>query len=122
MDKKILVIDDNKQDRMILKRFLDRTGYEQISMAESGEEGLKKAIAEKPDLVITDTLLPGMDGFEVCRQIKESMAPDAPKVIVMTGTIDAVDAVKARKMGADDYCVKTADGAPLVEAVKNLLK
>ena len=63
-----------------------------------------------------------MDGFEVCRQIKESLAPNAPKIIVMTGTIDAVDAVKARKMGADDYCVKTADGIPLMKAVENLLE
>jgi len=122
MGTKILVIDDNNQDRMIIKRFLNKAGYEQIFMAESGEEGLKKAISEKPDLVIADTMLPGMDGFEVCRRIKGSLAAAAPKIIVMTGTIDAVDAVKARKMGADDYCVKTADGVSLVKAVKSLLK
>jgi DNA-binding response OmpR family regulator len=122
MGKKILVIDDNRQDRMIMKVFLARAGYEEVSMAESGEEGLEKAISEKPDLVITDTILPGIDGFEVCRRVKESQIPSTPKVIILTGTIDAVDAVKARKMGADDYCVKTADGASLVGAVKNLLK
>ncbi len=122
MAKKILVIDDNKQDRMIMKIFLAKAGYEDVSLAESGEEGLEKAISEKPDLVIMDTLLPGMDGFEACRRIKESLAAAAPKIIIMTGTVDAVDAVKAKKMGADDYCVKTADGVSLVEAVKSLLK
>lgn len=122
MAKKILIIDDNKQDRMIMKVFLVKAGYEEVSTAESGEEGLEKAISEKPDLVVTDTMLPGIDGFEVCRRVKESQIPSEPRVIILTGTIDAVDAVKARKMGADDYCVKTADGAHLVAAVKNLLK
>ena len=88
--------------------------------AKNGKEGLEKAKKELPDLVITDTVLPGIDGFEVCRQIKQKEALDT-KVIVMTGVIDAVDAVKAREMGADDYCVKATDGKPLVGAVKNLM-
>jgi two-component system alkaline phosphatase synthesis response regulator PhoP len=122
MGKKILVIDDNKQDRMIMKLFLTRAGYEEVSTAESGEEGVEKAVSEKPDLVVTDTILPGIDGFEVCKRIKESKISSEARVIILTGTIDAVDAVKARKMGADDYCVKTAGGVSLVTAVKNLLK
>jgi len=120
MGKKILVIDDNEQDRMIIKRFLKKAGYEDITTAESGEEGIEKAAKESPDLVITDTMLPGLNGFEVCQKIREAHGTDTPKIIIMTGMIDAVDAVKARKMGADDYCVKTADFAPMIEAVKKL--
>jgi len=121
MKKKILVIEDNEQDRIIIKRFLNKAGYEEISMAETGEEGLKKADSEKPDLVISDTLLPGIDGFEVCKRIREAQGATTPKIIIMTGTIDAVDAVKARKSGADDYCAKTSDFSALLEAVKKLV-
>ena len=117
---RILVIDDNDQDRKIMERHLKKAGYGEVDLAETGEQGVEKAIAKKPDLVITDTMLPGIDGFEVCRQIKEKFAENSPKVIVMTGSIDAVDAVKARKLGADDYCVKTADGSSFLEAVKKL--
>ncbi len=121
MDKKVLIIDDNPQDRMIIQRFLKKEGFENIITAETGEEGLSKAESENPDFVITDTMLPGIDGFEVCRQIREKKGFEFPKVIVMTGAIDAVDAVKAKKVGADDYCVKTSDCSPLLEAVRRLV-
>ncbi len=121
MGKKILIIEDNEQDRKIMKRFLSKAGYEDIVMAETGEDGLKKAESEKPDLVISDTNLPGINGFEVCQRIREARGPTTPKIIVMTGAIGAVDAVKARKMGADDYCAKTSDCVPLIEAVKKLI-
>ena len=120
MKEKVLIIDDNEQDQKIIKRFLNKAGYEEIIMAATGQEGLKKARAEKPDLIILDTLLPDTVGFEVCCQIKQDKNVPLPKIIMMTGTIDAVDAVKAREAGADDYCVKTVDCAPLIEALKNL--
>jgi len=120
MGKKILVIDDNEPDRNLVKIFLNEAGFEQIVMAETGEEGAKKAESDKPDLVITDTLLPGIDGFEVCRRIRKYHGRNGPKIIVITGVIDAIDAVKARKMGADDYCVKNRDLSDLIKAVKDL--
>jgi len=120
MGKKILIIDDNDQDRKIIKRFLSKAGYDEIFIVETGEDGLKKAESEKPELVIIDTILPGIDGFEVCRQIRETQSPSYPKIIIITGSIDAVDAVKARKSGADDYCAKTSDCSSLLEAVKQL--
>jgi DNA-binding response OmpR family regulator len=115
---KILVIDDNDQDRKIIERFLRKSGYSEVLLAETGEQGVEKAIAEKPDLVITDTILPGIDGFEVCRLIKDKFGGAGPKVVVMTGSIDAVDAVKARRLGADDYCVKTTDASTFIEVIK----
>lgn len=120
MDKKILVIDDNEQDQKIMKRHLSVAGYDNVIFAESGEVGLEKTENEKPNLIIADTQLPGIDGFEVCKKIKENDALNA-KVIMMTGVIDAVDAGKAREMGADDYCVKTADCVPLIEAIGKLI-
>jgi len=118
---KILNIEDSEQDRKIFKRVLKDAGFEDIIFAERGEEGVEKVKNEKPDMVIIDTRLPGIDGFETCRQIRESCGPAAPKIIITTGFIDAVDAVKAREAGADDYCVKTADLTPCVDAVKKLV-
>lgn len=121
MSKKILIIDDTDSDRKIVMRFLNKAGYDNIVIAETGEEGVAMAASEKPDLVITDTMMPGIDGFETCRQIRESHDQETMKIIVTTGAIDAVDAVKARKAGANDYCVKTSDPAQIITAVKNCI-
>ena len=121
MAKKILIIDDTDSDRKIVKRFLNKAGYDNIVIAETGEQGVAMAASEKPDLVITDTMMPGIDGFETCRQIREEHDEDEMKIIVTTGAIDAVDAVKARKAGANDYCVKTSDPELIITAVKNLI-
>ena len=121
MGKKILIIDDTESDRKIVQRFLNKAGYHEIVMAVNGEEGANMAVSEKPDLVISDTMMPGMDGFETCRQIRAALGKEHPKIIVTTGAIDAVDAIKARKAGADDYCVKASNPAELLEAVKNLI-
>ncbi len=121
MSKKILIIDDTDADRKIVKRFLNKAGYDNIIIAENGEQGVAMASSEKPDLVITDTMMPGIDGFETCRQIRENHDNDEIKIIVTTGAIDAVDAVKARKVGADDYCVKTSDSTQLIGAVRSLI-
>jgi len=120
MKKRILIIDDNEQDKKIMKRFLNKAGFQDISFAVTGEEGLDKADSEKPALVILDTILPGIDGFETCRRLRESKKLSGLRIIIITGSIDAVDAVKARKVGADDYCAKTSDFAPLLEAVAGL--
>ena len=122
MERKILIIDDNPQDRKIMTRFLNRAGFTRIATAENGAEGVKKVGEEKPDLVILDTMLPDMLGFEVCSRIREKHGPDAPKIIMTTGAVDAVDALKARQAGANDYCVKTSDCSPLLSAVENLYK
>ncbi len=117
MGKKILVIDDSNQDRKIIKRYLNQAGYDEVVLARTGQEGVDMAGSEKPDVVVLDTLLPDFDGFEVCRRIRKEHNTPSLKIIMMTGAIDAVDAVKARKVGADDYTAKTEDCGPLVDAV-----
>ena len=120
MENKILIVDDNDQDIKIMKRYLGQAGYEDVVFSHTGEGGVDAVIKEKPDLVILDTSLPGIDGFEACKRIK-SMRSEGPIVIIMTGLIDAVDAGKARKSGSDDYCVKTSDGTPILESVAKFL-
>jgi len=121
MGKKILIVEDNDDDLLITKRYLNKAGYDEIVSAGNVAEGVKKAIDEKPDLVITDTLLPDSNGFVVCSKVREVYGKENPKIIIITGSVDAVDAVKARRVGADDYCAKTSDCAPLLEAVKKLI-
>ncbi len=118
MAKKILIIDDNEQDRKIIGRVLAKAGFKNVSAAETGEDGVKRAKSEKPDLIVLDTVLPGMSGFETCREIRKSLSSKQVKIIITTGAVDAVDAGKAREAGADDYVVKTSNFSYLVEAIK----
>ena len=117
MSKRILIIDDNEDDREILAVNLRNQGFEDLVFAQNGSEGILAAGEKKPRIILLDTVLPGMNGFEVCRKIREIEGLDT-KIIIMTGLIDAVDAEKARKSGADDYVVKTSDSALVVEAVR----
>ncbi len=121
MGKRILIIEDTESDLILIKHHLGRAGYNQIMTSSNAGEGIKKAMEEKPDLIISDTLLPDSNGFEVCLKIKEAFNQAGAKVIIMTGSADAVDAVKARRVGADDYCAKSSDCAMLLEAVKKLI-
>lgn len=120
---KILLIEDSPSDARLFQEALKERpqmkGYKVIT-AQTGEEGIKLARQERPDMVIIDTLLPGIDGFQVCQKIKK-IKKLATKVIIYTGVVDAVDAVKAREFGADDYTAKTSDLSPLIETVKKLI-
>ena len=99
---------------------MTRAGFTDISGAENGEEGIAKAGELKPDLIVLDTMLPDIIGFEVCAKIRQKY-PDLPiKIVMTTGGVDAVDALRARKAGADDYCVKTSDCAPLLESIAKI--
>ncbi len=119
MSKKILIIEDSPTVLNMLKSVFEGEGYE-IVTALTGEEGLEKQQDQTPDLIILDTVLPGIDGFEVCKKIREDKDSEALKIIIMTGNVDAIDAMKALEVGADDYCAKTTDFSPIVEAVKKL--
>ena len=121
MGKKILIVEDNQTDLLIVKRYLSHAGYDGIVSAENVAEGIKKLETERPDLIILDTLLPDGNGFEICQLIREKYNQANPKIIITTGSVDAVDALRARKAGADDYCAKTSDCAPLLEALKKLV-
>ena len=119
MEIKILVIDDNDQDCKIIERVLKKNGFPRIIFASTGEEGVRMVKEENPDVTIIDTNLPGIDGFETCKQIRDINGIKT-KIIIITGFIDAVDAGKAKHMGADDYSVKTLDFSYLIDAIKKL--
>ena len=117
---KLLIVDDDRGDRRLMEAAAQNAGLDvEIHTAESGEKGIAMIEGLKPGVVILDTLMPGLDGFQTCKKIKEQ--DERVKVIICTGIVDAVDAGKARAVGADDYCVKTADYAPLIGAIKQLI-
>ncbi|MFC1543212.1 PleD family two-component system response regulator [Candidatus Neomarinimicrobiota bacterium] len=117
---KILVVDDDENTRITLCDLFAEVGYEVI-MVPSGEEALDKAREERPAVALVDTRLPGIDGFEVCRRIKEIEELDI-KVIIYTAYIDAVNVVKAREVGADDFMGKISDFSNLHRGVGMLVK
>jgi len=121
MTKKILLVDDRENIRKTLRDIFVTLGYTVVT-ASTGEEAIGLIDKEKPDLVLLDTELNtvvpnSMFGFEVCRQIKQ-VKKLSTKVIIYTGTLAMVDAVKARRMGADDYIIKGEDPELLIKAVK----
>ena len=118
-NKILLLADDDINTRTSLADILEECGYV-IIQAANGQEAIEKARREKPDLVLLDTVMPGLSGIEVCRQIKQ--VEQLPcKVIIYTGKIDAIDAVKAREAGADEYCIKGNDPALLIKAIKKII-
>ena len=121
MIKRILIIDDSEIDRYLIQEIFKHTGMDgQFFEASTGEEGIARLSKVNPDIVILDTHLPEMDGFQVCRRIKDEKAV-SPQIIMMTGYIDAVDTAKAKEMGAYDHCVKTVDFKELMQLLKKII-
>ncbi|MBU0469604.1 MAG: response regulator [Candidatus Omnitrophica bacterium] len=116
---KILIVEDSRHDGEVIKHVLNQEGYSDISIVATGEEAIPMVNQEEFDFILVDTKLPGMDGFDVCSEIK-TIESFRGKVIVMTGLVETVDAAHARSVGADDYCAKTTDCSHLIEAIKNL--
>jgi len=118
---KILIVEDDKFLRELIARKLTAENY-QISEAIDGEEGLKKIKEEKPDLVLLDLILPGIDGFEVLSRLKEDPSLASIPVIILSNLGQREDVERGMKLGAVDYLVK-AHFTPneIIEKVKQAL-
>ncbi|MBU4478573.1 MAG: response regulator [Candidatus Omnitrophica bacterium] len=119
MSKKILVIDDEPTILVTLRDRLRMEGYEVIT-ATDGSAAMEAAINERPDIIIMDIMLPDISGYQLCKDIKEIKEINAG-IIMMTNKIDAVDAVKAREHGADDFIVTMAGYDAVLESIKNFI-
>jgi two-component system response regulator VicR len=118
MSKKILVVDDEKPIVELIGFNLKREGYTVIS-AGDGEEGYNKALTEKPDLILLDVMLPKMDGFTVCRKLREKINTS---IIMITAKEGEVDKVLGLELGADDYITKPFGVRELMARVKANLR
>jgi len=117
---RILVVDDEPHIRQILKFTLEKAGY-QVYMACDGEEALQRAVEVKPNLVLLDVMMPKVDGYEVCRRMREDFTLNQIPVIMLTAKGDQSDKVAGLEGGANDYLVKPYSNEELLLRVRNVL-
>ena len=116
---KILVVDDSLTNIKILMRILTEFVVES---ATSGEDALRKALILKPDLVLLDIVMPGMDGYEVCRKLRSDACLTNTKIIMVSARMEVSDRLKGYEVGADDYITKPFDVDELLAKVKVYLR
>jgi DNA-binding response OmpR family regulator len=122
MAKKILIVEDDKFLRELIAKKVKDENY-QVAQAVDGEEALEKAKEENPDLILLDLILPGMDGFEVLRKIKEEASLSSIPVIILSNLGQSEEVERGLKLGAVDYLIK-AHFTPgeIIEKIKRILK
>src|SRR5262245_28323674 len=119
--KRILVIEDHEENRRLLRDLLYSVGYELIE-AVTGEEGLSAAETQRPDLILMDIQLPGIDGYETTRRIKSNPALRNIPIIAVTSYALSGDDVKAFAAGCDAYVTKPFDPVELLEKIQQYLR
>jgi two-component system phosphate regulon response regulator PhoB len=119
--EKILVVDDEENIRELVRYNLAREGY-QVTTVGSGEEALKLACEKHPDLIVLDLMLPGMDGFAVCRQLKNDSRTAHIPIVMLTVKGEESDIVVGLELGADDYITKPFSPKVLLARIKAVLR
>ncbi len=118
--KKILIVDDDANILFLISEVLTRNGYEPL-MAYSGASALELVKNHRPELVVLDIMMPGIDGFEVCRAIKADPGLAAVKIILLTAKIESADIQAGIAAGADAYFTKPFKIAELLEKIRELV-
>ncbi len=121
MSARVLVVDDILPNIKLLEVKLKREYFDVIT-AQSGEEALKKVATDAPDIILLDVMMPGMDGFEVCRRLKENPDTEHIPVVMVTALTDTADRVKGLEAGADDFLSKPVNDVALFARVKSLVR
>ena len=114
----VLIIEDEKELSNVLKAYLERSGYE-VFTAERGDRGFELWQKQKPDMVLLDLNLPGMDGIDIAREIRKT---DDTPIIMVTARVEEVDRLVGLELGADDYITKPFSPREVVARVKAVLR
>ena len=117
----ILVVDDEEDIRELVELNLRREGY-RVLTCETGEQALEQVGRERPEAVILDLMLPGIDGLEVCRRLKAEAQTQSVAVVMLTAKGEEADIVTDLELGADDYVTKPFSGKVLVARLRRLLR
>jgi twitching motility two-component system response regulator PilH len=117
--KNILVVDDSPTERFFTVDLLTKAGY-QVITAENGEEGIAKARANKPDLILMDVVMPGLNGYQATRTLTRDDATRNIPVFVCTSKNQETDRIWGLRQGAADYIVKPINGEELLKKIASL--
>jgi DNA-binding response OmpR family regulator len=120
--KRIQVIEDDQDIALLLEHALQREGGFEVALATDGEEGLRQALNDPPDLVLLDLNLPGVDGLEICRRLRAEAATRTIPIIMVTARVDEADRVAGLELGADDYILKPFSMKEVVARVRAQLR
>ncbi len=120
MNEKILVIEDDPNALRFIEYTLKLEGYQVLS-AKDGLEGIKKARDEHPSLIVLDIMLPGLDGYALCQQLRQKPETSLLPILMLSAKARQEDKDIGLRMGADDYLTKPADPAVIIAKVKALL-
>ena len=118
--RKILLVDDSATTHLWIKLILNKSAYEMVS-ARDGEEGVEKALAENPDLILMDVVMPRMDGFAACRRLRLHDATRQTPIIMVTTRSEARNVEQGFQAGCSDFITKPIDGLELLSKVRSLL-
>jgi DNA-binding response OmpR family regulator len=118
--KRILIVDDSPSSILWQRTILGHAGFEIIT-ATNGREGVEAALAQRPDLVMMDTAMPEMDGFEACRALRADDATARVPIIMATTRGSTQDVTESRRCGANDHIAKPIDKTDLLAKVRRLL-
>ena len=121
MDTKILLVDDEASIRELVRFNLEKAGY-QVQEAADGQEAVHAIRQAKPDLVVLDLMLPGLDGLDVCRLVKGSRETASIPIIMLTAKTEEIDKIIGLEMGADDYMTKPFSPRELTARIKAVLR
>ena len=116
----VLVVEDAPSEMALMSHYLQAEGFSVIG-AVTGKEGLDKAIAQRPDVIVTDVVMPGISGFELCRELKRTPETQAVPVVICSSKKQNIDRLWGMRQGAKAYLTKPYTRDELVEAVKAAL-
>jgi two-component system alkaline phosphatase synthesis response regulator PhoP len=120
--KKILIVEDEEDIMKLLSAIFDDLEDYKVLCARDGEEALRVARVDNPDIILLDILLPKLNGYKVCKLIKSDLAMSHTKVLMLSGMAQSSDRLKAQEAGADGYIAKPFSSTALVEKVEELLR
>jgi len=116
----VLIIDDSPTELHLFQNMLDKAGFDTL-VADSGEEGIRQAVTSRPDCILMDVVMPGMNGFQATRKLTKDPATSSIPVIMITTKDQETDKIWGMRQGAKDYIVKPADERDLIERINKVL-
>lgn len=116
---RVLVVDDDELTRDVLDAVLDLEDYDVVCVPDGGT-ALERATEDPPDAVVLDVMMPGLDGFEVCRRLKEDPATEGVAVVLLTARVDDAARAEAERSGADAFLTKPFSALQLIDRLDEL--